>query len=213
MEEKINLADKYNKTAEKLMLERKKSLSETLMRGKVCKEIREEMGCYQDFKLWSFKTGYSVSTLNRDINRYELYDLMQKETGKRTVENLSTVLLAWINKLQKQNGEKFMELVELIDSGIDSAGIKKFLEENITEKSTQLKGEELREYFENMEKEIRKIDIRSMKQSTGKKIMKAIKRVFELISGCTKLNTVKKNRELSRKIEEINYGIGVMNIS
>ena len=213
MEEKINLADKYNKTAEKLMLERKKSLSETLMRGKVCKEIREEMGCYQDFKVWSLKTGYNLSTLNRDINRYELYDLMQKETGKRTVENLSTVLLAWINKLQKQNGEKFMELVELIDSGIDSAGIKKFLEENITEKSTQLKGEELREYFENMEKEIRKIDIRNMKQSTGKKIMKAIKRVFELISGCTKPNKVKRNRELSRKIEEINYGIGVMNIS
>ena len=213
MEEKINLADKYNKTAEKLMLERKKSLSETLMRGKVCKEIREEMGCYQDFKVWSLKTGYSVSTMNRDINRYELYDLMQKETGKRTVENLSTVLLAWINKLQKQNGEKFKELVELIDSGIDSAGIKKFLEENITEKSTQLKGEELREYFENMEKEIRKIDIRSMKQSTGKKIMKAIKRVFELISGCTKLNKVKRNRELSRKIEEINYGIGVISIS
>ena len=213
MEEKINLADKYNKTAEKLMLERKKSLSETLMRGKVCKEIREEMGCYQDFKLWSHKTGYNVSTLNRDINRYDLYELMQKDTGKRTVESLSTILLAWINKLQKQNGEKFKELVELIDSGIDSAGIKKFLEENITEKSTQLKGEELREYFENMEKEIRKIDIRNMKQSTGKKIMKAIKRVFELISGCTKLNKVKRNRELSRKIEEINYGIGVMNIS
>ena len=213
MEEKINLADKYNKTAEKLMLERKKSLSETLMRGKVCKEIREEMGCYQDFKVWSFKTGYSASTLNRDINRYELYDLMQKETGKRTVENLSTVLLAWINKLQNQNEEKFKELVELMDLGIDNTGIKNFLEENITEESMQLKGEELREYFENLEKEVRKIDIRSIKHHTGKKIMKAIDRVFKLISSCTKLNVVKRNRKLSREIEEINYGIGVISIS
>ena len=213
MEEKVNLAEKYNKTAEKLRQEKKKSLSETLMRGKVCKEIREEMNCYPDFKVWSLKTGYSISTINRDINRYELYELMQKETGEETVESLSTILLAWINKLQKQNEEKFTELAELIDSGIDNTGIKGFLEENITEESMQLKGEELREYFENLEKETRKIDKRNIKQSTGKKIMKAIKRVFNLISGCTKLNTVKRNRELSRKIEEINYGIGVMNIS
>ena len=209
MKEKLNLAEKCSKTAERLKNEKQKSLSETLMRGKDCKEIREEMNCYQDFKEWSFKTGYSVSTLNRDINRYELYELMEKETGKRIVESLPVILLAWINKLQNQNEEKFTELVELMDLGIDNAGIKSFLEENITEESMQLKGEELREYFEDLEKEVRKIDIRNIKHSTGKKIMKAIDRVFRLISGCTKL----RNRELSRKIEEINYGIGVISIS
>ena len=213
MKEKLNLAEKCSKTAERLKNEKQKSLSETLMRGKDCKEIREEMNCYQDFKEWSFKTGYSVSTLNRDIPRYELYELMEKETGKRIVESLPVILLAWINKLQNQNEEKFKELVELMDLGIDNAGIKSFLEENITEESMQLKGEELREYFENLEKEVRKIDIRSIKHHTGKKIMKAIDRVFKLISSCTKLNVVKRNRKLSREIEEINYGIGVMNIS
>ena len=211
MEERVNLAEKYNKTAEKLKQEKQKSLSETLMRGKVCKEIREEMSCYQDFKVWGLKTGYSISTLNRDINRYELYELMQKKAGRETVEGLSVILLGWINKLQKQNEEKFMELVKLIDSGLDSTGIKDFLEENITEESTQLKGQDLKEYFEELEKETRKIDIRSMKQGTGKKIIKAIDRVFRLISGCTKLSTTKRNRELSRKIEEINYGM--VNIS
>ena len=163
MKEKLNLAEKCSKTAERLKNEKQKSLSETLMRGKDCKEIREEMNCYQDFKEWSFKTGYSVSTLNRDINRYELYELMEKETGRRIVESLSLILLGWINKLQNQNEEKFKELVELMDLGIDNTGIKNFLEENITEESMQLKGEELREYFENLEKEVRKIDIRSIK--------------------------------------------------
>ena len=209
MKEKLNLAEKCSKTAKRLKNEKEKSLSETLMRGKDCKEIREEMNCYQDFKEWSFKTGYSVSTLNRDINRYELYELMEKETGRRIVESLSLILLGWINKLQNQNEEKFKELVKLMDLGIDNTGIKSFLEENITEESMQLKGEELREYFEDLEKEVRKIDIRNIKHSTGKKIMKAIDRVFRLISGCTKL----RNRELSRKIEEINYGIGVISIS
>lgn len=132
MKEKINLA-------ERLKFEKQKSLSETLVRGKECKEIRGEMNCYTDFKVWVLGTGYSISTINRDINRYELYELMEKEA--------------------------------------------------------------------------KKIDIRSMKQSTGKKIMKAINRVFRLISECTKLNTVKINRELSRKIEKINYSIGVMSIS
>ena len=33
------------------------------------------------------------------------------------------------------------------------------------------------------------------------------------LSGCTKLNTEKNSRELSRKIEEINYGLGVVSIS
>ena len=211
MEKEVNLAEKYNKTAEKLKQEKQKSLSETLMRGKVCKEIREEMSCYQDFKVWGLKTGYSISTLNRDIYRYELYELMQKKAGKETVEGLSVILLGWINKLQKQNEKKFMELVKLIDSGLDSTGIKDFLEENITEESTQLKGQDLKEYFEELEKETRKIDIRSMKQGTGKKIIKAIDRVFRLISGCTKLSITKRNRELSRKIEEINYGM--VNIS
>ena len=213
MKEKLNLAEKCSKTAKRLKNEKEKSLSETLMRGKDCKEIREEMNCYQDFKEWSFKTGYSVSTLNRDINRYELYELMEKETGRRIVESLSLILLGWINKLQNQNEEKFKELVELMDLGIDNTGIKNFLEENITEESMQLKGEELREYFENLEKEVRKIDIRNIKHSTGKKIMKAIDRVFKLISSCTKLNVVKRNRKLSREIEEINYGIGVMSVS
>ena len=98
MKEKLNLAEKCSKTAKRLKNEKEKSLSETLMRGKDCKEIREEMNCYQDFKEWSFKTGYSVSTLNRDINRYELYELMEKEAGKRIVESLPVILLAWIKK-------------------------------------------------------------------------------------------------------------------
>ena len=203
----------YKETAERLKLEKEDFLSKALKRGKDCKKIREEMNCYAAFKEWVLGTGYSISTINRDINRYELYELMQKEAGRETVENLSTVLLAWINKLQRQNEEKFTELVKLIDTGLGSVGIKDFLEENVTEESVYFKGEELREYFEDLEKEVKQIDIRSMKHSTGKKIMKTIKRVFRLISECTKLNTEKRNRELSRKIEEINYGIGVMSIS
>ena len=203
----------YKETAERLKLEKEDFLSKALVRGKDCKKIREEMNCYADFKVWVLGTGYSISTINRDINRYELYILMEKEAGKETVENLSTVLLAWINKLQKYDEEKYMELVGLIDNGLERSDIKAYLEENMTEESVYFKGEELRGYFEDMEKEIKQIDIRSMKHSTGKKIMKTIKRVFRLISECTKLNTVKRNRELSRKIEEINNGIGVMSIS
>ena len=45
MKEKLNLAEKCSKTAKRLKNEKEKSLSETLMRGKDCKEIREEMNC------------------------------------------------------------------------------------------------------------------------------------------------------------------------
>ena len=138
---------------------------------------------------------------------------MKEEAGKAKVEELSAVLLAWIGKLQRCNEEKFLELVMCIDQGLDNSGIKIFLEENITEEGTQLKGEELREYFRELEKEVRTIDIRSMKHNTGKKIMKAIDRVFRLICGCTKLNKARKNKELNRGLKEINYGIGVLNIS
>ena len=213
MEEKRVLAEILKETAVTLKKEKQESLSKTLLRGKICKEIREKLNCYKEFKLWSFETGFSIATLNRDINRYELYELMQEEAGKAKVEELSAVLLAWIGKLQRCNEEKFLELVVYIDQGLDNKGIKMFLEENITEESTQLKGEELREYFRELEKEVRSIDIRSMKHNTGKKIIKAIDRVFKLVCGCTKLNKARKNKELSREIKEINYGIGVLNIS
>ena len=213
MKEKEDLAEILKETALTLKKAKQKSLSETLLRGKICKEIREKLNCYKEFKLWSSETGYSIATLNRDINRYELYELMKEEAGKAKVEELSAVLLAWIGKLQRCNEEKFSELAVCIDQGLDNNGIRTFLEENITEESTQLKGEELREYFRELEKEVRTIDIRSMKHNTGKKIMKAIDRVFRLICGCTKLNKARKNKELNRGLKEINYGIGVLNIS
>ena len=213
MKEKEDLAEILKEKALTLKKAKQKSLSETLLRGKICREIREKLNCYKEFKLWSSETGYSIATLNRDINRYELYELMKEEVGKAKVEELSAVLLAWIGKLQRSNEEKFFELVMCMDQGLDNIGIKEFLEENITEESTQLKGEELREYFRDLEKEVRSIDIRSMKHNTGKKIMKAIDRVFRLICGCTKLNKARKNKELNRGLKEINYGIGVLNIS
>ena len=213
MKEKEDLAEILKEKALTLKKAKQKSLSETLLRGKICREIREKLNCYKEFKLWSSETGYSIATLNRDINRYELYELMKEEAGKAKVEELSAVLLAWIGKLQRCNEEKFLELVMCIDQGLDNSGIKIFLEENITEEGTQLKGEELREYFRELEKEVRTIDIRSMKHNTGKKIMKAIDRVFRLICGCTKLNKARKNKEFNRGLKEINYGIGVLNIS
>ena len=213
MKEKEDLAEILKETALTLKKAKQKSLSETLLRGKICKEIREKLNCYKEFKLWSSETGYSIATLNRDINRYELYELMKEEVGKAKVEELSAVLLAWIGKLQRSNEEKFFELVMCMDQGLDNIGIKEFLEENITEESTQLKGEELREYFRELEKEVRTIDIRSMKHNTGKKIMKAVDRVFKLIYGCTKLSKVKRNQDLNREIRKINYGIGVLNVS
>ena len=142
-----------------------------------------------------------------------LYELMKEEVGKAKVEELSAVLLAWIGKLQRSNEEKFFELILYMDQGLDNNGIRTFLEENITEESTQLKGEELREYFRDLEKEVRSIDIRSMKHNTGKKIMKAIDRVFKLIYGCTKINKMKRSQDLDREIKRINYGIGLLNIS
>ena len=213
MKEKEDLAEILKETALTLKKAKQKSLSETLLRGKICREIREKLNCYKEFKLWSSETGYSIATLNRDINRYELYELMKEEAGKAKVEELSAVLLAWIGKLQRCNEEKFSELAVCIDQGLDNNGIRTFLEENITEESTQLKGEELREYFRELEKEVRTIDIRSMKHNTGKKIMKAVDRVFKLIYGCTKINKASKNKELNRGLKEINYGIGVLNIS
>ena len=213
MKEKEDLAEILKETALTLKKAKQKSLSKTLLRGKICREIREKLNCYKDFKLWSSETGYSIATLNRDINRYELYELMKEKAGKAKVEELSAVLLAWIGKLQRSNEEKFFELVMCMDQGLDNIGIKEFLEENITEESTQLKGEELREYFRELEKEVRTIDIRSMKHNTGKKIMKAIDRVFKLIYGCTKLSKVKRNQDLNREIRKINYGIGVLNVS
>ena len=213
MKEKEDLAEILKEKALTLKKAKQKSLSETLLRGKICREIREKLNCYKEFKLWSSETGYSIATLNRDINRYELYELMKEEAGKAKVEELSAVLLAWIGKLQRSNEEKFFELILYMDQGLDNNGIRTFLEENITEESTQLKGEELREYFRELEKEVRTIDIRSMKHNTGKKIMKAIDRVFRLICGCTKLNKARKNKELNRGLKEINYGIGVLNIS
>ena len=213
MKEKEDLAEILKEKALTLKKAKQKSLSETLLRGKICKEIREKLSCYKEFKLWSSETGYSIATLNRDINRYELYELMKEEVGKAKVEELSAVLLAWIGKLQRCNEEKFSELAVCIDQGLDNNGIRTFLEENITEESTQLKGEELREYFRELEKEVRTIDIRSMKHNTGKKIMKAVDRVFKLIYGCTKINKASKNKELNRGLKEINYGIGVLNIS
>ena len=213
MKEKEDLAEILKEKALTLKKAKQKSLSETLLRGKICREIREKLNCYKEFKLWSSETGYSIATLNRDINRYELYELMKEEAGKAKVEELSAVLLAWIGKLQRCNEEKFSELAVCIDQGLDNNGIRTFLEENITEEGTQLKGEELREYFRELEKEVRTIDIRSMKHNTGKKIMKAIDRVFRLICGCTKLNKARKNKELNRGLKEINYGIGVLNIS
>ena len=212
MEEKKVLGERHDKTAKRLKQEREESLTKALKRGKDCKKVREESG-YNEFKVWSMKTGYSLSTLNRDINRYEFHELSETEIGKEIVKNMSVRLVSEINKLRMQDNEKFMELLGYIDKGLDIQGIKDFLEENIIIAMSQLDGEKVRGKLEQAVKEIVRIDIRKLKHSTGKKIMKAFDTVFRLISGCTKLNTEKNSRELSRKIEEINYGLGVVSIS
>ena len=79
MKEKEDLAEILKEKALTLKKAKQKSLSETLLRGKICREIREKLNCYKEFKLWSSETGYSIATLNRDINRYELYELMKEE--------------------------------------------------------------------------------------------------------------------------------------
>ena len=213
MEKRAVLAEKHKETAKRLRLEKEDFLLKALERGKEAKEMREELGSYQEFKIWSAETDYSVSTLNRDINKYEFYELMQTETGKETVKRLPVILVSWINKLRMQDNEKFMELLGFIDEGLDNAGIKNFLDENIITAMPQLNGEEVREKLEEALKEIARIDIRKLKNSAGKKIMKAFDTIFKLISECTKLNTEKKSRDLSRKIEEINYSVGVLSIN
>ena len=213
MERKTDFGKRYKETAKRLKLEKEDFLLKALERGKDAKEMREELGSYQEFKRWSAETDYSVSTLNRDINKYEFYELMQTETGKETVKRLPVILVSWINKLRMQDNEKFMELLGYIDEGLDNTGIKDFLDENIITAMSQLNGEEVREKLQEVVKEIVRIDIRKLKHSTGKKIMKAFDTIFKLISECTKLNTEKKSRDLSRKIEEINYSVGVLSIN
>ena len=58
MEEKKVLGERHDKTAKRLKQEREESLTKALKRGKDCKKVREESG-YNEFKVWSMKTGYS----------------------------------------------------------------------------------------------------------------------------------------------------------
>lgn len=213
MEKQINLKEAWITTGELLKAERQDSLSKVILRGKTCKRIREEMNCYKDFKEWCSITGYSISTLNRDINRYGLYELMETDKGRKTAKELPAAILAGIGKLKNQNKEKHQELISLIDMGLDNHGIKGFLEENIKEENTSLKGEDIKKYILDMEKEVKRIDIRELRGKTGKKIAKAVKKVLLLISECTKLAINKRNKDLSRKIKELNYGMGVLSIS
>ena len=97
--------------------------------------------------------------------------------------------------------------------GLDKHGIKGFLKENIKEENTSLKGEDIKEYILDMEKEVKRIDIRELRGKSGKKIVKAVKKVLLLISECTKLAINKRNKDLSSKIKELNYGMGVLSIS
>ena len=62
---------------------------------------------------------------------------------------------------------------------------------NYTEESTTMKGEELAEHFEDINNDIKQIDIRALKESTGKKILRAMERLKKLISECTKLLSLK----------------------
>ena len=213
MDEKRDLVTKCEETAGRLRQEKEISLVQALLRGKEAKEIREEMKCRKEFKRWSVQTGFSISTLDRDINRYEFHELMQTETGRRTIKWMTVNLVARVNRLRMQDYEKFMELLSYIDQGLDNTGIKYFLDENIVVAVLQLDGKKVREKLEEAANKIAGIDIRRLKHNTGNKIMKTFDTIFKLISECTKLNTEKKSRELGRKIEEINYGIGVLSIS
>ena len=171
---------------------------------------------YKD-QIETFFTNFSNSGKNFVIgqrNSIKLFNIDGIDVSIKSFKKPNLINKIVYRYFRKSKARRSFEFAsKLMDLGIDNTGIKSFLEENITEESMQLKGEELREYFENLEKEVRKIDIRSIKHHTGKKIMKAIDRVFKLISGCIKLNTENRNRELSREIEEINYGIGVISIS
>ena len=118
-----------------------------------------------------------------------------------------------IFKLERYNKEKFSELISLIENGLCKLGIEEYLAVNYTEESTTMKGEELTEYFEDINNGIKQIDIRVLKESAGKKILRAMERLKKLISGCTKLNIAKSRQSIRSKIEQINYNSNILNLN
>ena len=65
MKEKEDLAEILKETVITLKKEKQDSLSKTLLREKICKEINEKLNCYKKFKIWSSEAGYSTATLNK----------------------------------------------------------------------------------------------------------------------------------------------------
>lgn len=127
MKEEIEFSEELKKQAEELKKGREEFLAKRLKIGQLSNEVREEVDCYNDFKVWASETGFNISTLNTYTYRYKLYGLMQKEAGKRTIESSSAILLAYINKLQLYNEEKFTELLSLLDKGLSKKEIKEYL--------------------------------------------------------------------------------------
>ena len=198
---------------EKALRIRKLKRKTPIILGRTFTEAKEDLNDYTEFKKWSCKTGYNASTVCRQMQKSRLYYLLIEERGKKTVEELSLILVSSIFKLERCNKEKFLELINLIENGLCRLGIEEYLTVNYTEESTTMKGEELAEHFEDINNDIKQIDIRALKESTGKKILRAMERLKKLISECTKLNIAKSRQSIRSKIEQINYNSNILNLN
>ncbi|MBP9479733.1 MAG: hypothetical protein KBF12_14100 [Sebaldella sp.] len=189
----------------------KKTLSIEL--GRVFTETKVELNNYTEFKKWVSKTGYDMSSVCRQMQRYRLYLMLNSERGKETIETLPLNLVSEIFKLEKFKQEKFLELLELIEKGLCREGIEGYLEKNYTEEPLTVKGEWLNDHAEEINKGLKQLDIRALREKTGKKILGALQRLKKLISECTKLSVKTSRENIKRKIEQINYNSNILNLN
>ena len=118
-----------------------------------------------------------------------------------------------IFKLEKFKKEKFLELLELIEKGLCREGIEGYLKKNYTEEPLTVKGEWLNDHAEEINKGLKQLDIRALREKTGKKILGALQRLKKLISECTKLSVKTSRENVKRKIEQINYNSNILNLN
>ncbi len=191
------------------LLKRKTSIE----MGRIFLEVKTKYNNQEEFEKWLAKTEISLSTANRHIGRYKLYEEVATEHGKETVEDLSLLVVSEIFAMKRWREEKYKELLSLINNGLSVKGVRDYLTANYTEESKTEKNWNFGSYAEDLKREAEGIDIRVLKEKDGKRIVSTFKKLMKLISECTKLNIVKSRQSIRRKIEEINYASSVLNLN
>lgn len=200
----------FEDLAKRLSLLKRKTSIEL---GRSFVEVKAKLNNQEEYEKWLKKTESSLSTANRHIGRYKLYELSDTEQGKNTVEELSLFVISEIFAMKRWNKEKFEELLSLINRGLSAQGIKEYLKANYLEESMTVKDWNFSGYVEELKEDVEEIDIRVLKEKDGKRIRKALKNLKKLISECTKLSIVKSRQSIRQKIEQINYTSNVLNLN